>query len=134
MRRNTADDFWTKVSKEKGCWIWTKSKDGDGYGLFSFANKTVRATRFLLGTILGVDLRGKEVLHSCDNPSCVNPDHLLVGTTADNAKDREAKGRGVKGRKQSEEHKAKKAASRRGKKWTQEMRDRMSRIKRGLPA
>lgn len=126
MRPNGVESFWSKVHKQVGCWEWLRGKDQDGYGIFSYRNKTVRAIRFVMEVILGHDITGLEVRHKCDNPSCVKPSHLLLGTQADNASDRETRGRGVKGRKQSPEHVARKAAARRGKKWTREMRLRQS--------
>ena len=133
MKPNTVNDFWKKVRKLTSCWVWIRAKDQDGYGLFHWQGRMIRATRFVVGVIQKRDIDGLEVRHTCDNPACVRPDHLLVGTQRDNAADREARGRGMKGRKQSPSHVARKAEARRGKKWTQEMKDRMSRIKRGLP-
>lgn len=132
MRPNTLDDFWKKVRRKPGCWIWLAGKDADGYGMFWWKNRQTRAHRFVVKFILGRDVEGKEVCHTCDNPSCVRPDHLFVGTTKDNAQDREAKGRGIKGRKLTSEHVSNRVASRlkNGKRWTQEMKDRMSQLKR----
>jgi hypothetical protein len=131
---NGLEDFWEKVKKSEGCWTWLAAKDEDGYGFFWWKNRQVRAHRFMMETIKGHDITGKDVLHSCDNPSCVRPSHLFLGDAQSNADDREAKGRGVKGRKRSLQHTANVVASRLrgGKKWTQEMKDRMSRIRRGL--
>ena len=83
--------FWGKVDKstgEEGCWIWMAGKDLDGYGLFTNgAGRTVRATRFVYELVNGGPLDNKMVCHSCDNPSCVNPKHLWLGTGTDNQQD-----------------------------------------------
>ena len=101
-------NFWRKVDKQgplpdqtnphyKGldqCWIWTASKGPKGYGQW-FANKNFlpahRASWLIAGNSIPV---GMLVLHRCDVPWCVNPEHLFIGTDRDNARDREAKGRG----------------------------------------
>lgn len=124
MKPNGVEEFWAKVDRSNlsGCWIWLRGKDGDGYGMFSWKNKTTKAHRFSYELEYGEIPEGMIIRHNCDNTSCVNPKHLVLGTHADNAKDRETRGRGIKGRKQTPEHIAKKARSRRGKKWTEEMK------------
>lgn len=81
-----------------GCWDWLASKDIKGYGCFNLKQEdnsfhSIRAHRaswlFYRGTIPDE----LQVLHSCDNPSCVNPDHLFLGTNLDNVKDKVSKGR-----------------------------------------
>jgi hypothetical protein len=128
MRRNTLVDFWEKVRKGPGCWEWMKAKDGDGYGLFHWHGRMVRAARFVLEEIKGIDMTGLQTRHKCDNPSCVRPSHLLPGTSASNAKDRDSRGRGLKGRKQSKERVEKRVAARlaNGKKWSSESKIRLS--------
>lgn len=81
--------FWSRVQKSDGCWTWTGSKDGDGYG---FVGRD-RAHRFSYELANGPIPKGLCVLHTCDNPPCVRPDHLFLGTHADNVADRHAKGR-----------------------------------------
>lgn len=81
-----------------GCWEWKGSKK-NGYGhtiIGSRTNgtrKTVPAHRLSYETFVGLIPEGMEVCHKCDNPCCVNPDHLFVGTRQDNIDDREVKGR-----------------------------------------
>ena len=91
--------MWRKVSIDSasGCWNWTASKDRDGYGETSIRGKNIRAHRaaWLLHT--GEHPGRMLVCHKCDNPSCVNPDHLFLGTALDNNRDRHRKGRTAKG-------------------------------------
>lgn len=99
-RPNTLKDFWAKVDKRGRCWTWLGAKDLDGYGFFWFRNKQLRAHRFVAEYVLKLYITDLQVCHKCDNPSCVRPSHLFVGTVKDNAVDRDNKGRGVRGRKQ----------------------------------
>lgn len=86
--------FWRHVRKGDGCWEWTSSLVG-GYGQFKVvADRTpVRAHRFSWELHHGPIPEELKVLHHCDNPPCVRPDHLFIGTTADNTADMVAKGR-----------------------------------------
>lgn len=131
MKPNTVDDFWKKVKKTRSCWIWMGAKDRQGYGFFWWKNKQVRAHRFVAEVVKGEKTGNLLVCHKCDNPSCVKPDHLFVGTISDNARDMVSKGRGLVGRKRSTESIRKSAKGRRGKKWTEEMRKKFSTIRRG---
>jgi len=77
-----------------GCWEWTGWKNHDGYGFFRYLNKKdIQAHRFSAKHLAGLDIDNKVVCHRCDNPGCVNPDHLFTGTQTDNVKDMERKGR-----------------------------------------
>jgi hypothetical protein len=87
------DRFWTKVEKTDSCWNWTSTKHPKGYGLFSIKNRNQRAHRVSYQLCCGPIPDGMQVLHKCDNPSCVRPDHLFLGTNADNMADKVAKGR-----------------------------------------
>ena len=88
--------FDAKVCKSphpNGCWIWTAVKHKAGYGKILHNRKTLLAHRVSFELNRHQIPDGLLVLHHCDNPSCVNPDHLFLGTYSDNAKDRDAKGR-----------------------------------------
>jgi hypothetical protein len=89
--------FWDKVEKIPfhECWEWTASKSGDGYGAFKIKGKQYSAHRVSYELNHGPIPKGKCVLHSCDNPLCVNPQHLWLGTHLDNSKDKIFKGRNV---------------------------------------
>jgi hypothetical protein len=97
QQKNTLDDFWARVNRTGDCWIWQGSKDRDGYGFFHWENKQVRTHRFVAQEVLKLDISYLEVCHTCDNPGCVRPSHLFVGTTKDNKKDSVRKGRHAKG-------------------------------------
>ena len=88
------DRFWAKVDKSGNCWNWAAGKRR-GYGRFVIKNKSKGAHRVSWEMANGKIPDGSLVCHSCDNPSCVNPDHLFLGTHATNNKDRDEKGRAV---------------------------------------
>jgi hypothetical protein len=75
------------------CWEWTGRRDADGYGVFSFKNRPVRAHRFAWILDNGPVPDGLHVLHHCDNPPCTNPADLFTGTNIDNIRDKMTKGR-----------------------------------------
>jgi len=88
--------FWSKVNKTNGCWLWLAGKHSYGYGLFYSDGKCVRAHRFAWESVYGPIPDGLFVLHECDNPPCVNPAHLFLGTKRDNRLDCIIKGRNPK--------------------------------------
>ena len=95
---NPAERFLEKVEKVPGgCWEWRGSKSPNGYGFFWDGRKTVFAHRFSHQMHNGTIPRDLMVMHSCDNPGCVNPEHLTVGTHTDNMEDRGRKGRAACG-------------------------------------
>lgn len=83
----------TKIREEDGCWVWTGYKCKRGYGKIRINGIWKRAHRIMHELRKGPLLEGQVVLHSCDNPSCINPDHLSAGTQKDNVHDMLKKGR-----------------------------------------
>lgn len=79
-------------SNLSGCHIWTGNRNASQYGQFK-SNRLVKAHRFAWELANGPIPKGLNVLHRCDNPPCVNPAHLFLGTQADNIRDRDSKGR-----------------------------------------
>ena len=91
--------FFDKIYKNpNGCWEWTGARLLKGYGVFSVEKitgwGTIPAHRFSWILHNGIIPRGMCVLHKCDNPPCVNPEHLFLGTKNDNNKDMAIKKRG----------------------------------------
>ena len=85
--------FWSKVDKSGECWLWTGCRDRRGYGRFRFRGRTSLAHRVSWTLTHGQPSDDLFVLHRCDTPSCVNPDHLFMGTQTDNMRDCSSKGR-----------------------------------------
>lgn len=96
--RTVLERFEVKVRKTETCWIWTAGCLG-GYGRFRFNGCTQNAHRVSWELFCGPIPSGMHVLHDCDNPPCVNPAHLFLGTNIDNIADRHRKGRDAKGTK-----------------------------------
>lgn len=85
----------SKLSKTTGCILWTGAKTSAGYGMLRFNKKAYRTHRLSYIEAFGEIKEGMHVLHRCDVPSCINPQHLFLGTHADNMRDMAAKGRHV---------------------------------------
>lgn len=95
---NDEKRFEQQVRKTPTCWIWAGATDNDGYGVFRgrVGGATYsKAHRYALAAATGKALlTGMVVMHVCDNPQCVNPEHLQLGTTQENVREKFAKGRG----------------------------------------
>jgi len=95
--------FWSKISKDgpphptdttKGpCWLWMAGRQRAGYGAFMMRKKVLGAHRISYVLANGNYDETLQIQHSCDNPPCCNPDHLSIGTHADNMRDMMARGR-----------------------------------------
>ena len=102
-RRPIEERFWTKVNKNGPtismsigqCWLWTGATYNFGYGVLSVSRLegNVQAHRFSWQFHFGPIPGDQCVLHKCDNPACVNPDHLFLGTRKINNEDMRLKGR-----------------------------------------
>lgn len=86
--------FWSYVLKTETCWLWQGGMDDTGYGRVRFGDSAPRAHRLSYEMEYGPIPDDQVIMHLCDTPACVRPDHLRLGTKDDNAKDRDAKGRG----------------------------------------
>jgi len=93
--RPLQERFWEKVQKTDGCWIWIAARLPQGYGIFCLkkGGRPFRAHRLAYEFTYGPFNPELWVLHRCDNPPCVRPDHLFLGTAQDNYADANAKGR-----------------------------------------
>lgn len=93
--------FWGKVEKKSDdeCWEWKGAKLSHGYGAFNIGVRRISTHRFSWEIHYGEIPPGMLVCHKCDNPPCVNPKHLFLGTDTDNQRDKYLKGRCARGEK-----------------------------------
>lgn len=90
--------LYNKINKTSTCWNYTGYLDKDGYGNFWYEGKNKGAHRVMWEIENKTTIpEGYLICHKCDNPSCINPDHLFLGTTLDNIEDKIKKGRQPKG-------------------------------------
>ena len=89
--------FWSRVVKSDKCWEWIGSKDDEGYGRMHLGNGSIKAHRLSFLIAHGTISVGMCICHTCDNPSCVNPEHLWAGTNYENQHDKLKKQREARG-------------------------------------
>lgn len=102
LNQTAIDRFWNKVAITadfEKCWVWQGSFRRRGYGRFAVTVETNKDKSFAAHRIAyylhyKIDPIGSIILHKCDNPSCVNPRHLRIGTNEENTEDMMSKGRG----------------------------------------
>jgi hypothetical protein len=92
-------DKWVSPEPNTGCWIWLGALGKDNYGIHSdhATQTTMGAHRRVYQILVGPIPKGQCALHRCDNPWCVNPEHIFLGTKGDNNRDRHSKRRSAIG-------------------------------------
>lgn len=93
IAKSRESDFMWQVFFTTGCWLWGGEYTDHGYGFYDIGGKKVGAHRVSYMIANGAIPKGALVCHRCDNPSCVNPEHLFLGTHLDNCRDKIRKGR-----------------------------------------
>jgi len=99
MDKDVSQRFWAMVEKAgpNDCWTWTAWKHRKGYGYVRVKGRLLRAHRVAYELAIGPIPKGIRVLLRCDNPACVNPNHLFLGSHDDNVRDRVSKNRSAFG-------------------------------------
>jgi len=92
-RPSAAERLAQRSERTEGCWVWRGAHDGDGYGLIRVDGILRRAARVAWELAFGPIPAGLSILHACDNPPCIRPAHLMLGTQLANVRDAFAKGR-----------------------------------------
>lgn len=92
-RGTPQERFWRKVKKTKSCWLWIGNRNADGVARFFYNDRVECASRVSWLFKHGAIDEGLCILHKCDNPTCVRPSHLFIGTPKDNMIDAVKKGR-----------------------------------------
>lgn len=92
-KEDISKNWIKKIKKTSTCWLWVASTDPKGYGIFWDGYQQIKAHRYSYTIYKGLIPIGIYVCHLCDNPSCVNPDHLWLGSAKDNIQDCIKKGR-----------------------------------------
>jgi hypothetical protein len=98
--------FESYIRRAEGdaCWLWAGPRQKAGYGEINRGNKVLLAHRVSYEKFVGPIPDGMNLLHTCDNPPCIRPDHLVPGTQGDNMRDAKRKGRLRSGRTPGESH------------------------------
>ena len=86
-RPTVQDRIDSRTDRTPGCWLWTGAADQHGYGVIKVDGAMRRVTRVVWSDAHGAIPDGLSVLHACDNPPCIRPDHLMLGTQRANVRD-----------------------------------------------
>jgi hypothetical protein len=93
VARYTPEKFWSNATWQGECLVWNKDLHKDGYGQLTYHRKYYLSHRLSWILTFGDIPKGLYVLHKCDNPPCINPNHLYLGTQQDNVNDMYSKHR-----------------------------------------
>lgn len=89
--------FWSHLDKSGACWLWPRAVNNHGYGVLQVQKRLHLAHRFAWSLVAGPIPSGMNVCHRCDVPRCCRPDHLFLGSHAENMRDMARKGRSAAG-------------------------------------